>query len=463
MVENKKKGNVVIVLVIFIIAIMSFITYMLNKPKSIFALSINSVYQDLLSFTKELENSKLLELAKDNTILMTSDLSFKIELPEVEGEIAEVLNLVNKIQFNMQYGEDNKNKRRIIELNSTIDTDNLFNVLFYSLDEKQYIYLKDIYDKYIQLDDVSYESIFQEKYITEIEYVLNKIKDLTIESLKDSDFTKTTAEITVDGEKINTNKVTFNLTEKRAKEIVIHVLTGIKSDEKWIDAIITIVNDSFAKTINGEELTKELLINKIEEGIEYFNDFDTTDDIIYISVYTKKWSNTPIQYEILHRDTNYLDEEVETSIKYLVYDNKEKNEVKEIIMKSDENDTKIVFQLIKEDKGKYKYKYTVDDNKLEESYIFSGEFINTKEETLYNKEFINDLFISMNINDTGKDLGTFSLDIKYTTKVGEELKTVNIGETVKYDQLTDEDLLIIYFGILDKLLSSVDYPLINLF
>ncbi|MDD2490393.1 MAG: hypothetical protein PHY26_04005, partial [Bacilli bacterium] len=308
MVENKKKGNVVIVLVIFIIAIMSFITYMLNKPKSIFALSINSVYQDLLSFTKELENSKLLELAKDNTILMTSDLSFKIELPEVEGEIAEVLNLVNKIQFNMQYGEDNKNKRRIIELNSTIDTDNLFNVLFYSLDEKQYIYLKDIYDKYIQLDDVSYESIFQEKYITEIEYVLNKIKDLTIESLKDSDFTKTTAEITVDGEKINTNKVTFNLTEKRAKEIVIHVLTGIKSDEKWIDAIITIVNDSFAKTINGEELTKELLINKIEEGIEYFNDFDTTDDIIYISVYTKKWSNTPIQYEILHRDTNYLDE-----------------------------------------------------------------------------------------------------------------------------------------------------------
>lgn len=189
-----------------------------------------------------------------------------------------IINNLNNSSFNYQYRLDTEAKKMYLDGSLVLNAAETLGINFYQNDSISYIFLRNIFDKYIMINDNDIFTYLEEnqKAIEDINYIYDKV----IESLGNnitSDDIKVTTE---NGEK----KISLELTEKRLNEISKNIINDLKKDNK-------------AKEILGENIDSLDTSNKS-------NDSNSKSSLAY-NIYLNKNDIRTYEFSLNDSENNY--------------------------------------------------------------------------------------------------------------------------------------------------------------
>lgn len=329
-IRKASRGNaapiIIVILVIVALAVLAFFggKYYLSSKNSI------KIFID--TSLNKLENN----IAGSGTT--SGDLTINIngDTTSKEGKIFKIL---NNLDLNITYDIDTKENITDVNIKTNYYSDELVDANIYIEDGNIYLYLNELYSKYIKYnykkDNSNSNKISNEDY----KIIVSSIRTALNESLKEEYFTKSWTK--VNGKSVN--KVELLLDDKNIKIINENIINNLKNNNKFIS--------SFRRITNKEETeVKKLLDNEVEKINN--NKYLDTKISLYTSI-TKfvmlEVSNKNVQATINSNDKGFV---------YKVAD-KENNNTYNGTFKIDIKDDNITYSNI-----------TKDDSSLEMN--FSG-------------------------------------------------------------------------------------------
>jgi hypothetical protein len=381
-------------------------------------------------------NGDEFDLAKNNTIKATSTINFNMSTASDSSEYKLIEDVINGLLIKLENTESIKNKERLTKLNFYIDNDYSLDLSMYAKNNDQFIYLKDMYNKYIKLPSTEYLSYYDTTSVDDMEYLTNKVKDLFLSSLKSDYFKVSSTTLSLDDKKIDVKKVLITVNDKRAKEILRSILRGIIKDSKSINILIKYMN-------NGGK--SEDVIKSLNEAINTLNQDNILDKDITLSVYVNGLLSTAVKYEI---STGSKDDAY--GLSYLVY-NKNNKVVHKIILGGN-NYTDGILKFVSDDSNTEFTIYTGESNKIADGTIKSSSKIVKKA-----KEYKSNQDIAINLYEDINSKITFSIKSTSDTLIGASMDTVNLTGAVNYESLTEEDqagILTNLYGLLGGVLMK---------
>lgn len=269
--KGKKKNKFIlpIIIVVGVIGILVALYFFLfNNPKRVFDKTISSGFDALY---------ESLDMAtKYDTMSGSGSLSYK--LTATDPSMQSIFDMINGIAFDYKYAVDYKNKLMNVDFNSTYNNEKLIDLSVYGENGKGYVFLKDIYSKYLSTDIEGYEEIFETtKNQEEVKVILTSVEKALSKALTNDDFTKEEITIKVDGKDVKVTNNALVLTSENINRISKSVLTTLKDDADFISAVNKISQDENVDT-------KATL----EDAIKNIGEVDTTDNsTVKLSIYTK--------------------------------------------------------------------------------------------------------------------------------------------------------------------------------
>lgn len=367
---KKKIGIIVFIIValLVIVAIVAGVIYLQfsKKPEKIFT----KIVEDMFEMTdKENVKAGKIEL----------ELSAEIESDDAEiraiNEILKAVKLKSTTEIDVDKKILNENITAIYNGEQVISLDALIQ------NETIYLYLKDIYSKYLRineeyLEEVDLSTLFETSTDTTNEDLLNDIKQIILDEIEQKELTQEKVEL--DGEKVQ--KSTLTLTPKELLEIVLKMMKKVYKYQP------------------SEELSE--LVEGLESEIEYLDD---TENYVDISIYTKGLKN-----EIIKAEAVYVEEDDDKVI------------VIEIEQKSDD-ETVVSFAI----------------NQNSKKVSGATELM----ELTINKEDENKGTIKVKVNVEDMDVGVTSamLVIKYEVDYNATIEKRKTQNSIDIDDLTEED------------------------
>lgn len=329
-IRKASRGNaapiIIVILVIVALAVLAFFggKYYLSSKNSI------KIFID--TSLNKLENN----IAGSGTT--SGDLTINIngDTTSKEGKIFKIL---NNLDLNIIYDIDTKKNITDVNIKTNYYSDELVDANIYIEDGNIYLYLNELYSKYIKYnykkDNSNSNKISNDDY----KIIVSSIRTALNESLKEEYFTKSWTK--VNGKSVN--KVELLLDDKNIKIINENIINNLKNNNKFIS--------SFRRITNKEETeVKKLLDNEVEKINN--NKYLDTKISLYTSI-TKfvmlEVSNKNVQATINSNDNGFV---------YKVAD-KENNNTYNGTFKIDIKDDNITYSNI-----------TKDDSSLEMN--FSG-------------------------------------------------------------------------------------------
>ena len=353
-IRKASRGNaapiIIVILVIVALAVLAFFggKYYLSSKNSI------KIFID--TSLNKLENN----IAGSGTT--SGDLTINIngDTTSKEGKIFKIL---NNLDLNIIYDIDTKENITDVNIKTNYYSDELVDANIYIEDGNIYLYLNELYSKYIKYnykkDNSNSNKISNEDY----KIIVSSIRTALNESLKEEYFTKSWTK--VNGKSVNT--VELLLDDKNIKIINENIINNLKNNNKFIS--------SFRRITNKEETeVKKLLDNEVEKINN--NKYLDTKISLYTSI-TKfvmlEVSNKNVQATINSNDNGFV---------YKVAD-KENNNTYNGTFKIDIKDDNITYSNI-----------TKDDSSLEMN--FSGTI---KQNTKIEKKNVSNNILLEDITD----------------------------------------------------------------
>ena len=382
-----------------------------TNPKIKFMRLVNKEYKSFVSVLDQAKASELSTLSKDNTVTSNGSVAFDLTLDsETFGtSLDSLVSVINGLNVNYQYGSDPKNNNTYVKLNSDINAKDFIDMELYQKGDKQYIYLKDIYDKYIESNSTNLVNTQSDKTGDTI-YLVNKIKTSLIASLKTSDFTTETKTIDVNGISMVTDKISLKLNDKRMKEIVKVVLTDLKNDDK----AISIINSLSGSETNTKDSLNEA-INSIDE--KTLLEKDVTFDI-----YVK--DDAIVKVDVFEGTAKTME-----YISYVDF-----NPIKELVVYSANQE---FIRAKFEQKSVNDISYEIS---LGKDVVFAnGTIAKSLDENVSTKTWNLNLSFNLVLSYENSVLGSIKVDTKATTKVGEKVDIPSTFDAVNENDLTDQE------------------------
>lgn len=291
-IRKASRGNaapiIIVILVIVALAVLAFFggKYYLSSKNSI------KIFID--TSLNKLENNITDSgtTSGDLTININGDTTSK------EGKIFKIL---NNLDLNINYGIDTKENITDVNIKTNYYSDELVDANIYIEDGNIYLYLNELYSKYIKYnykkDNSNSNKISNEDY----KIIVSSIRTALNESLKEEYFTKSWTK--VNGKSVN--KVELLLDDKNIKIINENIINNLKNNNKFIS--------SFSRIINKEETeVKKLLDNEVKKINN--NKYLDTKISLYTSI-TKfvmlEVSNKNVQATINSNDNGFVYEIVD--------------------------------------------------------------------------------------------------------------------------------------------------------
>jgi hypothetical protein len=317
--KSSVAGTIITILILLVFAAIIGYLFWSNKPKNIFVTSINKMYSDFNTYVKDFKSNRIVELSRNNVIIYNTNIKVDSDVSELD----EFADLLKGLTINYILGMDQKNEKMNINFDIKSDENELMNLKLYN--ESNLLYLLDEkLDKYIIIDNVDPSIINKEKTKDEILYLIEKVKDLFIKSLKEEYFDKEEESLIINNEVVDTKKTTLMINDKRLKEILIFIINGLKSDEHSIEAIIT---------INNSNINKEEILEIFDKILEECKKQDLLlDGEIILELYSKGLFNKVVKYNLMIKYNDNYGKLKDTRISYVLYTEKNKA-VKEIMFK----------------------------------------------------------------------------------------------------------------------------------
>ena len=245
----KKKGHgFVIGIILFLIILLvtgSLFYYKLYSKNSI-ELLLNATYEYL-------ENA----IGNSDYDSIVCTFSVQMKLQSADESENEIFSLFNKLDFSGKYGIDWDKGIMNFELKSDYDDKDLIDMSIYTEYGRAYIYLNNLYDKYIDTSVDNYSELF-DRNLDDLRNIVIGVRRAMNGSLKDEYFT--VEKVTVDGEKLI--KTTLDLTNENYQEWNKNFTHLLLDNEIYLDSYAKIFD------LDVEDIKKEVK-NALEEEKDY--------------------------------------------------------------------------------------------------------------------------------------------------------------------------------------------------
>ncbi len=289
--QKKKNKGLIIAIVVALIVVVAcvgiFVVWPMIKkaqitPKKLYEVTIQSVTKEINSTINDVGHDKTLidiNLAVDSnmpTISSFSGYTFGINagVDSTEKSLQAGLYMKNSsTEYSLfNYIKDGKKYSRY-------STDNQLNFLGELSEEESNQIFATLVEAMESQDDVSSE---------ELNYVVNKISTLLIESLDENKFTREEETLKIDDQTVKVLNNKYVIDEATDEAMTKHILDGLKADAKAVTTLAKLME------ISEDEL-KEKLTYKKEESDSEEKEESTT---LILNLYTDTKLTTPIGYSM---------------------------------------------------------------------------------------------------------------------------------------------------------------------
>lgn len=324
-------------------------------------------------------------------------------------------------------------------------------------ENKGYLYLKNIYDKYIDLE-------IEEEIEQTTTEELNLLVEVSLESLQtrffEKELEKSEAEITIDGKKVKVIANKIEYTEEEILNLLNSVIADIKANEEANKVAQKVIEDFenynldeeiedldkehmsiFSYIIYTDKLTSKTLGLDFKsiyyeetwrdyEECEAIEDFDEYYDCLYETIYVQ--TSSVISYRTGEKEIIEISEDEKLQGAYVIskdgdktiitikeYKEEKENELGKIEIYSKDNTMNILFEM-KEDEEVLKVNYDLEITEIKAN----SEYEQAANIIINYTDGEDNIRLEVNANNTIKDSG----------EVNEK-----VTETVTFDNITEED------------------------
>ncbi len=329
-----------------------------------------------------------------------------------------IINNINNSTFNYEYRIDEDAKKMYLNGSLLLNMQELMGINLYQNENISYIFLKNIFDKYIMIDGNNIFNYLEETEKTkeDINYIYDKISKSLGNNITKDDIKVANEKIN----KVNTKKISLELNEKRFNELATNIINDLKEDEK-------------VKEILGTDL------NNLN-----INDSNTTysKTTLAYNIYIDK--NDIIKYEIKvnEEDTNYGFAFNNGKEKSIIIINDDDNEIIKGTINNSNNNITINLTSNNTNLGTI----NITENNININFIIdeiSNTSLNASVDSITeNNKITTNINMSMNSSGTNIDILTLT-DIKTITEGVADFANINTTNNININNLTDGDITLI--------------------
>lgn len=399
--KKRKKGPIVflLILIVAIVAALGYYFLYYSTPEQVIKRTISSSMNSYKNDTKNTNyNTSKTNVSIDANITANTDYIDK-----------DVIDLINKTEISFDVQSSKEDKQLIVNLESNYGKDPLINMQMFSdaKNEKTYIYLKDLLNKYIEIDEDNtyYEGLIElfeaqnglESENDKAQKASNIVEKEILGIIKSEYCSSQKVDINVNNEKVNATKNTVKMNMAQFKKELSQIFNNLKNNQEYLNC--------FESSENIGGMLEEAIdsIDEIEEESSFTLEF---------SIYTKGFLQEPVKYEVKFYE--------QTSMQSIAISATEIGE------------------------NEYYYEITMNDMLP----IISGKMkIEERNDNEGTVKFM------LNI----QEIGTFELKIDYSEKYDEQIDKVDVKNSVKSDNLT----LIDQINLANNLQNSKLFELIE--
>ena len=410
--KNKTVPTIMMIISVILIATGLFLGYTQNQKKLELIKSIVTLKDevfDKLTIEKE-------QIQKQNitgTISLQLPSIATIRQTEEANQMLNILRNLSTLSISYTYNKDLIDRRMSLVVNPSVNNEIPTNIVFYNDENDEgYIYLNNVYDKYIDLGKTELFSAMEEDDSEDISYIFTKIKESFTNSIGDKDILKEKTTIVIDEKEEKISKLSIKYDNMKLTEQVNKIIDALNNDERSAKILA-----SKNITINKEE------INTILQNVT---------EIEYI-IYRNK--DKVLKYELNITNTESIKES-------LIYINKKTPELilsendKVIIKVQIESTDKVLNMTFLDENNQKIGTYSKDEKStnLDLTYEQTNySVIGTKE----NNKFNTTITMSTVANNIKQPVAIITLNGTISENV--DFSNINISNKIEVDAITEQE------------------------
>ena len=275
----KKKKIIVTIVIIVAIGLLvagGILVYQNYSNKNRIVTSFNELKTALTETLNLDENTTNTKITK--TVTGSTRFNINPMLGNSEDGSDVVIGNLNNSTFNYEYRLDTESKRMYMDGSLLLNATELLGINFYQAEDISYVFLRNIFDKYIVIENSDIFTYLEEsnQAVDDVNYIYDKI----IESLGNNITTDDIKVTNQDGKK----KISLELNEERLNEISKNIVNDLKKDDK----------------------AKEILGNSLDE-LDTTTSSSSSDNnsYLYYSIYLEKDDIVTYEFGLNDNDGNY--------------------------------------------------------------------------------------------------------------------------------------------------------------
>ena len=415
----KKKKIIVIIVIIVAIGLLvagGILLYQNYSNKNRIVTSFNELKTALtetLNLDEDTTSTKITQTVTGSTRFNINPMFGNSE----DGSDVVIGNL-NNSTFNYEYRLDTESKRMYMDGSLLLNATELLGINFYQAEDISYVFLRNIFDKYIVIENSDIFTYLEEsnQAVEDVNYIYDKI----IESLGNNITTDDIKVTNQDGKK----KISLELNEERLNEISKNIVNDLKKDDK----------------------AKEILGNSLDE-LDTTTSSSSSDNnsYLYYSIYLEKNDIVTYEFGLNDSDGNYSIEFNNGSEKSFVIKEGNTESLKAVIEES--NDTTTIN--LSSDNTSIGT-ITINDNNISFSIgdASTGVLLNANLTSSTENNIITTTF-NMAISSYGSNVDVLTVtDTKTVTDGVADFSNINPTNNIDINSLTETDITTIQTNLM---------------
>ncbi len=382
--KSSKKTLRIVLLVLLILAIAGAVTFFAfnkvnSKPEKIFDKAVNQMFE---------ESDKIKEY---KTASVELDISAEVKTignnlnPETATQIKMISAILKDANLHTEIQVDLEKKLFDWVIVAQYENKDVINLEAIIQDEKVYFYLKDLYEKYIEvpteyLEDIDLGSIFQTSKVDE--KLAKDVEKILKSKIENSELETEEVEIEVLGKDKKVNKSSMKLSVKELEDVCYDILDKVNEYQEDIE-----------------------IKEAIADMQEVLKDSEETENYMNIDIYSEKTGNNIVRVDIA-----------------LV--NKEDDEV-------------ILIRAVKTDDKTWEIVFSINEDSTDVKDVTDMIKIVLKEEN----ENEGKISFTVMFEEEGMEA---TLNVKYKVEYNKDIEKKNIKESISAEDMTEADLMEIY-------------------
>ncbi len=440
-------SKIFLILIISVIAVFSAFYLYKSNPKRLLVKGIAELAANFEHLSKPIKNTFVnidgnKNISGNINLNLQLNIDEEVKIDDVPLDYQKIVENINNTNFKYNYQKDLTNNNILFGLLGNLNGNDLFNVKFLNVENKQYVFLKDIFEKYIELGNVeAVSNVDVNTNIGDIKYLWEIVTKSLNKNIKESYIKSERIKINLNQKEVNTKKTTLNLTKQNQKELFKNLILDLKNDEQAVK-ILSKYNSEFAnKDIN--EIIEKLEIEKNFAFSIYYKDI--TNKIVMMEL-VDEVDNNKIVYTKGNEDTV----EIITNNE-VIYRATFKIEEEKFIINAKTKEDSIITINGKQNKDDYTYTW----NLISGDYTVTGNYILKQVTVTNNQEYNTNRDFNVKVAQKGKEI--LSLNVIDNAKITNDVQINDkFDGAVKISDLTEEETSQIIMGLFSNVMGILE-------